>query len=107
MNRRRIIALSLLAFGTACAPSLVAAEEHIVEINGLEFSPAELTISAGDTVTWVNSDVMAHTSTASGGSWDSGRMDKGDEWSFTFDNSGDFAYDCTFHPTMRGLVIVQ
>jgi plastocyanin len=107
MNRRQLLTLSLLAAGAACAPSIAAAEEHIVEMNGLEFSPAELVIRVGDTVTWVNLDVMAHTTTSADGSWDSGSMTKGDEWSFTFDDAGVFAYDCTFHPTMRGMVVVE
>lgn len=91
----------------AIAPAVAAAEEHIVEMQGLEFVPAELTIAPGDTVTWVNADVLAHTATASDGSWDSGSMTKGDEWSYTFNETGAFDYDCTFHPTMTGVVIVE
>ncbi len=104
---RRYIVVSFLVLAAACAPSVSVAEEHIVEMQGLEFSPARLAIQAGDTVTWVNADVLAHTTTAADGSWDSGSLSKGDAWSFTFDGAGEFDYDCTFHPTMRGVVIVE
>lgn len=105
--RRRHLLTAMSGLMAACAPSISAAEEHIVEIRNLEFTPAQLTIAPGDTVTWINNDVLVHTSTADDGSWDSGSLANGDEWSVTFDEAGEFDYSCTPHPVMTGVIIVE
>ena len=88
----------------ACVPAISAAETHIVEMRGLEFIPAQISVNVGDTITWVNADVMPHTATAADGSWDSGLMEQGDEWSLLVESDGDADYLCTFHPNMVGVV---
>lgn len=45
-----------------------------VDIKNLAFNPASITVRAGDTVTWTNSDSMAHTVTADNGEFDSGNL---------------------------------
>jgi plastocyanin len=65
-----------------------------------------VTISVGGTVTWVNNDAVAHTSTASG-QWDSGILQPGGRFSRTFPVAGSFPYLCTLHPNMVGTVNVQ
>jgi plastocyanin len=82
-----------------------AATTHQVAIVDFAFSPATLTITAGDTVTWTNSDTVAHTATGSG--FDSGLLDQGDSYSFTFSAAGTYDYVCTPHPTMTGQIVVQ
>jgi plastocyanin len=89
------------------AGSPVRAATHTVMINGLAYSPATLTIAVGDTVTWMNNDVQAHTATASGGAFDSGTMIPGQSFSFTFTTAGSFAYTCNFHAEMTGTITVQ
>ena len=78
-----------------------------VSITGSSFSPASLTISVGDTVTWTNNDAVAHTSTSNTGVWNSGTLTNGQSYSFVFGSTGSFPYHCTFHPTMTGTIIVQ
>ena len=34
------------------------ARMHTIEIRGMEFHPAELTVALGDTVVWINRDVV-------------------------------------------------
>lgn len=101
--RRPLNALVVVLMG-ACAPQAGDAETHIVEIRGLEFIPAEIAVARGDVVTWVNADVMPHTATAADGSWDSGTMEPGDEWSLVIETEGAFDYVCAFHPTMTGVI---
>ncbi len=99
---RSIIGLLLIIVATACSGQ-AKAETHIVEIRGLEFFPASLDTAAGDIITWVNMDVMPHTATAGDGSWDSGLMETGDEFSLEVSEDtsvGD--YVCSFHPSMTG-----
>lgn len=88
------------------------------------YSPPVLTISSGDTITWINSDREVHTVTSgegidrgqlsqgimqgkADGYFDSGPFKPGQSWSFTFDKPGTFYYFCTIHPWMVGAVVVS
>lgn len=70
------------------------------------YSNDVLEVTVGTTVTWTNDDTMAHTVTASDGSFDSDLIGAGETWSYTFDEVGEFNYQCTPHPWMRARVIV-
>ena len=71
------------------------------------FVPYDLSIDEGDTVTWSNDDSVTHTVTRGGsGSFNSDLLVAGDEFSFTFDQLGQFPYHCTLHPWMWGIIIV-
>lgn len=94
--------LAVLAAGPA-----VRGATHTVDIAGFAFSPATLTIAVGDTVTWTNSHNEVHTATASGGAFDSGSLNPGQSFSFTFTTAGSFPYACNFHPEMTGTITVQ
>jgi plastocyanin len=71
------------------------------------FTPADLSIAAGTTVTWVNSDATSHTSTSNAAGWDSGIVAPGRQFSFLFQNAGTFPYHCAIHPGMVGTVVVR
>ena len=71
------------------------------------YSPNQMIVGVGATVTWINNDSVTHTATADGGLWDSGRIDPGGRFSVTFSTAGTFPYHCTIHPNMVGSVIVQ
>jgi plastocyanin len=92
--------LLLLSFGRA--PTT-----HTVEIRGMEFHPAVLTVAAGDTVVWVNRDIVPHTATATGRTkWDTGQLTQGQVGRYVARRAGVVAYGCTFHPTMHGKLII-
>lgn len=74
-------------------------------IQDYKFNPEVLTISKGETVTWVNQDAVGHTAT--GKSFDSGILGKGATFKFTFKDAGVFDYICTPHPYMKASVIVK
>lgn len=84
-----------------------ASETSEVTIVDFAFEPQELVVTAGTTVTWSNDDVTPHTVTADDGAFDSGRMDPGGTFSFTFDEPGTYSYICSFHPGMTGTVVVE
>jgi plastocyanin len=69
------------------------------------FTPDELRVSAGETVTFTNDGAAAHT--VSGGGLNSGRLGPGDTYEVTFDEPGEIAYLCYFHPAMTGTVTVD
>ena len=77
------------------------------------FSPASLTINAGDTVEWTNVDTAAHTVTggspANGpsGVFDSSLVMGGASFENTFDEAGSYDYFCMVHPWMVGNIQVN
>jgi plastocyanin len=71
------------------------------------FTPDDLEIAVGTTVTWTNTDAVAHTSTSNGGAWDSGTIAPGRQFSFTYMSAGTFPYHCAIHPGMVGTVVVR
>jgi len=112
------------AAAKAAAEAAAVPQTHIVETAmgsgapGCETSnacylPQDITISTGDTVQWDNVDTAAHT--VSGGSpangpsgvFDSSLLMAGGDYSFTFDDAGNYDYFCMVHPWMVGSVTVN
>ena len=100
------VALACAAILFGCS-DIAAAEEHIVEIHGLKFVPATVSAKPGDTISFVNKDVMPHTATSDSGAWDSGTIDAGDEWTLDVKTGFGGGYACTFHPAMTGVLAVD
>lgn len=100
------IALAL-ALAAGAGPGLAAAGTHIVVIEGMAFHPAALELQAGDTVVWVNRDIVPHTATAASPKFDSGEIAAGKSWSRRFDSPGTVSYYCAFHPVMKAKVAVH
>jgi amicyanin len=79
-----------------------------IDVKDFAFHPAEIRIRVGTVVTWTNSDVVAHTATATNpqGAFNSGNLNHGQSYSFTFDTAGTYDYFCSYHPFMTGKIIV-
>lgn len=84
-----------------------SAKTHIVEIKGFKYSPEILTVSVGDTVRWINLDTAPHTATAGNGSWNSGKLKRGEGWTLTATEIGETRYICIYHPVMKGTLIIK
>lgn len=80
----------------------------------MRFSPMELTVSVGDTITWINDGDLPHTSSDQPGlaavnihnvlpggaaPWNSGLLDHGDSITVVFDTPGEYTYLCLIHET--------
>jgi plastocyanin len=78
-----------------------------VTIADFAFDPGDLTVSAGDTVTWTNDDGTEHTVTSDDDAFDSGDISGGDTFEQTFDEAGEFAYHCSIHSQMSGTITVE
>ncbi|HUR76851.1 MAG TPA: plastocyanin/azurin family copper-binding protein [Acidimicrobiales bacterium] len=133
--RRSFAALAIVAIATAtaaCGDSgkssgamkkakrSAASADNVVTMRLIAFRPDNLTVKAGTTVTWSQTDAGVHTVTSGAveqgtggvtevpdGRFDSGSIAKGDSFKFTFDQAGTYAYFCHIHPaTMRGEVRV-
>jgi len=70
-------------------------------------APATLTVAVGTKVTFKNSDPVAHTVTAADKSFDSGNLDQNATWSHVFDKAGTYKFICTYHPYMKGTIVVK
>jgi plastocyanin len=117
----------LLTFVAGCSDS----EPGVVSMtDDQRFTPQEITVQAGDTVTWRNDSGVAHTVTAYSDSvssdlyFSSGEasgeeqarnnvpdelMQPDDVFRFTFDEPGTYEYFCIPHESagMTGTVIVE
>ena len=126
--RRLLIAMPLVAGAAACfssrgptdntglpgecrfSPGSPVPGTTIVAIKNFAFTPAEVTVRAGGTVTWVNCEaagVESHTSTADAGQWSSPTLAPDDVFSHTFSQPGRYTYHCTPHPSMTAAVVVE
>jgi plastocyanin len=72
----------------------------------LKFQPAELVVKKGDTVVWVNKDIVAHDVTQEpGNAWRSPALATGQSWSLIVAESAN--YYCSIHVVMKGKLLVQ
>ncbi|HEY0939749.1 MAG TPA: cupredoxin family copper-binding protein [Steroidobacter sp.] len=78
---------------------------QVVTIQNMQFEPAELIVKRGSRVVWINKDLFPHTATAQ--EFDSGSIQAGASWSHVASRPGEHAYLCSFHPTMKGRLIVR
>jgi plastocyanin len=89
-------------------PAASAAGEQAIAIAGFAFDPVTIEVPVGTTVTWTNQDSAAHTVTSDDGtSFQSGKMDQGATFSYTFDTAGTFAYHCEYHAGMKATIVVK
>ena len=101
-------ALSLVLWSIGLAGSATRPKTHTVTIEGMQFRPQELMVASGDTIEWVNKDVVAHTATsATAGIFDSKLIAPDKSWKLTIRRKGDLSYICTYHPTMTGRLRVD
>ena len=95
------LVLALVAGGCGHRP-----QSHTVALSGFGFHPDTVRAAAGDTVVFRNDDAVPHTATADAGGFDSGDLQPGKSWRWVT-KPGRFAFHCTYHPNMTGLVAVQ
>lgn len=104
-----LVAAAVAITGAGLAHSEVGPvrSSHLVEIRHLKFGPAELAVSKGDTIDWVNRDAVPHTVAALDSSWTSGYLAAGDSWRLVVEDQDAIGYFCEYHPTMRGSIEVR
>jgi plastocyanin len=97
---------------TLCIAGVVASgravpKTHTVTIEDMRFQPQTLTVLRGDTIVWVNKDLVPHTATSTGGGFDSKTIQAGESWKYRAGTKGEFAYICSYHPAMTATLRVQ
>jgi glucose/arabinose dehydrogenase/plastocyanin len=102
--------------GSTSVPSNSPNKVTIVGVRDLQsYDPNPIDIKVGDTVTWINADLAAHTVTSgkdydpltSGKIFNSGSIISNGVYSHKFTTPGVYDYICLFHPNMKGEVVVS
>jgi plastocyanin len=104
-SRTAAIGASLCVMAICAAACRLEAEAaarkpvtHTVTVDSVRFSPANLTVNVGDSIVWVNKDILAHTATTVKPGFDSNVIQPGKSWRYTVTKKGEFPYTCSFHP---------
>jgi plastocyanin len=98
-----ILACALLAASLTGA----RAADAVIVMKNFDFSPMDVTVAAGASVTWKNMDGEPHTVASRDGLFRSPALDQNDTYTFKFDHAGVFKYICSIHPKMMGVITVQ
>lgn len=80
-----------------------------VKIVNFEFKPQDITVKAGTTVTWTNTDSAQHSiQDQSDLKFDTSKvLMEGDTFTHTYDKPGTYPYICGIHNYMTGKVVVE
>jgi plastocyanin len=102
---------AIRANGTVSQQPTAAAAEKVggakVSIANFTFTPAEITIAPGETVTWTNDDGAPHGLEYADGAAGTNLLLPGASFSRQFDRPGTYDYNCSVHPYMAGRVVVR
>jgi plastocyanin len=82
-------------------------KHHQIVITGFNFEPKELKVSLGDKVTWTNNDIVPHNVINLLGEKKPISTDLANGESFTFMVKDSLTYECGFHPSMKGKLILS
>jgi plastocyanin len=101
--------IGLMATNLWAADPPAAPKPITIKIDNFRFTPKELTVPIGATVTWVNDDDVPHTATSKSDppAFDSKALDTDQTFSFKFTRPGTYKYFCKLHTHMTGTVIVK
>ena len=80
-------------------------DSNAVTIEDFAFTPQTLTVKIGTTVTWTNNDTAPHQIKSA--IFNSSRLNKGQSFTFTFNEVGAYDYVCAIHLNMKGKIIVN
>src|SRR3954464_8973889 len=92
-----------LMLATSCSAHAATIE---ITMENLVIAPAEVSAKVGDTIEWINKDILAHTATARNGDWDVMLPPK-KNGSVVLKKAGSVEYYCRFHPNMKATLAVE
>lgn len=102
------VGVMLLFFVTlVTCPVQAQPQTEDIEIRNFAFQPDSITVGPGTTVIWTNYDNDQHTATSTEEIFDSGLLEEGETFEYTFEEPGTYEYFCRPHPFMTGEVIVS
>ena len=121
LPRLLVVAAFVVVAGAGTWVSPAAAQDAAVEVRRDGFTPAEITVQVGDTVTWTwvaDGHSVTHDPDEGTRAFDSHpdctgfvrRLEcgaRGDEFSHTFETAGTYAYESRMDGNVRGTVVVE
>jgi len=90
--------------GSTSMESQMQGNTQEVSIVNFNYDPETLSVEKGTTVVWTNKDTVPHNVVSP--TFTSPTLNPGQSFSYTFNDDGSFSYRCTFHPQMKGTVLV-
>ena len=93
--------MALLAMTAPCSAVTIA-----IVMQNLVITPAEVSAKVGDTIEWINKDILAHTATATNGDFDV-MLPPNKTGTFVLKKAGMVDYYCRFHPNMKAKLKVE
>ena len=106
IESQETVALLPSTISTTINQNRVANTKHTIIIKGMAFDPPELHVHKGDTVLWINKDIVPHNITDfPKDKWTSGTLALSSSWEKSINDT--FDYYCSIHPTMKGKIIVD
>ena len=102
-SRLALLVTLLMPAAAAAQPSRPA--EHMIAITGMRFGALPAHVKAGDSILWVNRDVVPHTASARDRSFDV-TIQPRQSVRITVQRAGNIAFYCRFHPAMGGVLRV-
>ena len=102
----RLVCLSIFLSNCSISTDKTPPRSHSVVIQSMQFQPVELTVQKGDTVVFVNKDILVHDVTEERRkTWSSAPLSTGETYKMVVLESAD--YYCSIHPVMKGKLLVQ
>lgn len=77
-----------------------------IRMRGNSFAPRDVRVAVGDTVVWVNGDIVRHNAVRPN-LFDSGELKAGERFAWIPEDTGTVQYRCTIHSRMRGTIVVR
>ena len=105
LSRRLLLLGCVVPLVSGAGPS--SSGRHQVDIRGLAFRPRDLVVAVGDTVTWVNHDIVPHTVTFGDGAADQDQVPPGKRFTLIVGARQTLSYRCRYHPNMTGTVAAR
>lgn len=113
MTRARLVLAALMlvvgaviATATTGAASAHAGRRVEVTMRGNSFRPRTVEIAVGDTVVWINRDIVRHNAVGAE-RFDTGKLRGGERFAWVAADTGRIEYRCTIHQRMRGEIRVR
>lgn len=79
---------------------------HVVEIKQMKFVPEQITVQPGDSIKWINRDIVSHNvAEEENEKWKSPNLEPGATFSIKVSETA--SYLCTLHPVMKGNISIN
>jgi len=106
ISRSYIYLIFILCVAAGCSSAPQKPKGFTVEIKDMKFVPENITVGKGDTIIWINRDLMAHDVTEEASkAWTSGPIAAGESWKMAVAEEAN--YYCSIHVVMKGKIELE